>query len=305
MSLLPDEKLAEQEAVRGEVLDQEVSGVPATTKGPSAPVPGPAVVARESMQLVNELRTVVVSATRPAHWLCWGEGRVVPDGPECLRLRAVLGIRFEITQPPTRHDYKDEDGQYFEATCLGRAAFVRKDGSEAFSVPAFGVASNRHPFFAKAHGKWKDPKEINSANIMRMAWTECLKDGVRGLLALVLDRNELEGITGKAPGKDPGGDIAARGPKDHAAEDTEELKKKRTAIFKTIVLLSGKDAALAKAFLVDLTTFTATGGERVKGKESVAHLTAKQVERLYDKRDTELSAARYADFLDRWNASHA
>ncbi|MBA7561107.1 hypothetical protein ES708_02742 [subsurface metagenome] len=56
---------------------------------------------------------------------------------------------------------------------------------------------------------------------------------------------------------------------------------------------------------MDLTTFTATGGERVKGKESVAHLTAKQVERLYDKRDTELSAARYADFLDRWNASHA
>jgi len=299
--MFTDETLAQQEASDPNIIDVEAPCLPAKPQ-PALP---PAEKARAQIQMVQDLRTVIVAHTRKNHWLRFSDKRVVPDGSECRRLLMLLGIRFHAVEP-RREDHKDADGEYYTYACIGTAAFLRTDGNAVFEVPAYGIATSRHPFFAKAHGSYRALKDINPANVARMAWTECMKDGVRTLLGLVLDSGELEGIVGEMPGgTDVSGAVSGEGrakPKDHTAADTPELRNKRDYIFNTVKQLAGSPE-LARAFLADLTTFTSAKGERVRGKENVGQLTAKQVERLYDRRDTDLSPARYADFLDRWNAA--
>jgi len=295
--LFSDEQLAAQEAANGKVLDIE------TVKRQPLPVQSPAQMATRQIQMVQDLRKVVIAQTRPNHWVQWSEDKVVPDGSECLRLRTMLGIRFVITDGPTRSDHKDEDGQYYEAVCHGEASFVNSEHEPVFTVPAFGVASSRHPFFAKKDGKWRPPRDVNSANILRMSWTECLKDGVRGLLALVIDADELEGITGKRAGQDAG---KHRQPKNHSQGDDEDVAKQRAAIKQRILELTGGVQSAAKAFLMDLTTFTdKETGKVVKGVALTEELSEKRVAWLYRDRDKVLTMDRYNDFVQRKAASNA
>ena len=142
-----------------------------------------------------------------------------------------------------------------------------------------------------------------------MAWTDCFSKIVRGLLALKLDPNELEGITGQTPA-DLSGNFAGqskkssrapdkRGSKDHASKDTPDVAEHRAYIRKAILELCDNQAAQAQTFLEYLTTFKARDGDWVKGKRAIMELTAKQVERLYERRDQELTSNKYAEFFAR------
>jgi len=296
--LLSEEQAAEVEITNGAALECEAPDPAAKAVMKRPDYGSPAQVAREQIQMVQDLRAVIVANTRPNHWIRWSDERVVPDGPECLRLRTNLGIRFAVTNGPTRTDHQDADGPYYVVTVLGRAAFVRRDGNERFAVPCLGICSNRHPFFARAHGKDKRPTDINPANIYKMAWTECIKDGVRALIALVLDADELPGIQGRAP-KDAGAAVAAD--RDRTGEDTPETRDLRMKIKQAIIDLAGGKAADAIGFLVDLTTFKGDNGI-VQGKKSVGQLTAKQVQNLWNRREKDLTEKRFSEFLERRKA---
>jgi len=200
-------------------------------------------------------------------------------------MRTVLGITVTITQPQ-RYDYDDEDGKYYVYACTGRAELAPLP-----PVEGYGAASSRTAFFAKSHGEYLSPRDVNPAFIAKMAWTDCHSKLIQSILALKVDPDELKGITGETPR-----DNAPKGERNQSAGDNEEQVNKRAAVRAMILELAGGKAAAASAFLAFMTTFKAKDGKWVAGKKTTDGLTQKQVERLYDRRDQDLTPAAFAKF---------
>jgi len=246
--------------------------------------------AQDMIQYFGGLRQLVIANARKGHWIRFGD-RVRPDRSECLRLRTLLNIGMEIT-PPERFDYEDENGKYYEYRCTGQATLG------PMTMPCFGAASSRTKFFNKAHGKYVDSREINPSFIAKMAWFDCLKKGVSGLLALDVDPNELQGITGEQVD-----DQARRF--DHSKSDDQEQGGEREFIRTAIMELTGHDNGQASAFLEWLTTFKANDGRHVRGKKTIKALTQKQVANLHKRRNKDLTQAKYAEFAKAQEAVNA
>jgi len=314
--MFTDETLAQQEASDPDIVDAE-SSVPVAEKTKElAPPPrfDVAVFLKQTTDLLTfrqAVQTFVVKTTDWADWNNFG-GQLEPGVRAAWDIIQKFGIRCVPSGMPVRHDHKDSDGDSFEVECAGTVEVG------PFRAPCYGCASSRDPFFSMRHKERRSPYQINPAKVAKKAWSKCWQNGVINLFGLRMKENELRALLGSFPqdllklfgspsARDEGGGMEKSGeprpqPKDHTAADTPELRKKRDYIFNTVKHLAGSPE-LARAFLADLTTFTSAKGERVRGKENVGQLTAKQVERLYDRRDTDLSPARYADFLDRWNAA--
>jgi len=248
--------------------------------------------AQDTMQFFDGLRTLVVSRARPNHWIRFGD-RIRPDGSECVRLRTLLNIEMDIT-PPERSDHEDERGKYYEYHCTGRATLG------PMSIPCFGAASSRTKFFSKKGGEYVDAREINPSFIAKMAWTDCLKQGVRGLLALDINPDELKGITGQSVR-----DQTDKFQRDHSKNDDEEQGGERAFIRTSILELAGQQEGQASAFLEWTTTFTAKDGKHVRGKKTTKTLTQKQVAFLYKNRNKDLTQAKYAEFTKAQEAVNA
>lgn len=235
----------------------------------------------------TSMRTLIAGTVRENHWVRFGD-KVRPDGSECKRLRARLGVRMELT-PPERFDYTDEAGTYYVYVCSGQASHG------PVSVPCYGAASSRTKFFSRAHGKARPIDQIDPAFIATMAWGEAFKNGVRTLFGLDLDPDEIKGISGRVI-EDKAGDMN----KDKTGGDSADDTTKRREIGEMILMLAGNDKALASAYLESLTTFKPKGEARlVPGKKSVAHLTQRQVQNLHKHRDKDLSQTKF----DAWLAA--
>ena len=259
------------------------------------------------IQFQREIRSLVIANARPSHWKRFGT-RVRPDGAECLRLRSLLGVGVEIT-PPTRTDYTDADGEYYVYACSGRVWFGPED-HPVILVPCYGSASSRTPFFAKDREGWKSVREINPSFIAKMAWSECLKNGIVLMFGLDLEPGELEALAGgasdtpQAPAATPS-DTAApfAGGKDHAAQDDPETSAMRQEVAAKIWELAKGNKEIAEDWLEDLTTFKGDKG-LVRGKRSARQLTAKQVANLHKRKDSILTAKALEAFIARTTVGH-
>lgn len=245
--------------------------------------------AQDIIQYFGGLRQLVIANARKGHWIRFGD-RIRPDRSECLRLRTLLNIGMEIT-PPERYEYEDENGKYYEYRCTGQATLG------PMKMPCFGAASSRTKFFNKSHGEYVDSREINPSFIAKMAWFDCLKKGVSGLLALDVDPNELEGITGEQV------DDRAR-QFDHSKSDDQEQGGEREFIRTAILDLAGQNNGQASAYLEWLTTFKASDGKHVRGKKTINGLTQKQVANLHRRRNQDLTQAKFAEFVKAQQATN-
>ena len=241
--------------------------------------------AQAQIEFMADLRKLIIANSRHTHWQRFGD-RIVPDGPECHRLRTLLAISVTITEPK-RQDYEDEDGKYYIYSCMGRAELAGLP-----PVEAYGAASSRTQFFARSHGEYVKSKDINPAFIAKMAWTDCHSKCIQGLLALKVDPDELQGITGQQ--------VENRAPeRSRAAADTPDQAEHRGLIRAMILELTGENKAEASGFLEYLTTFQAKDGKWVRGKKTTDALTQPQVENLYKRKDLLLTSAKLREFRER------
>lgn len=235
------------------------------------------------------MRKMIATNVRQSHWVRFGD-KIRPDGSECLRLRMLFGVDIGIDDM-RRDDYEDDGGKYYVYHTSGKASLG------PITVPCFGSASSRTKFFAKAHGEYVDPRDINPSFISKMAWMDCFKNGIRILFGLDLDPEEIQNISGR--------DVADRSkdftPKDNTKDDDQDTSEQRAMVRTFILELSGGNKADASFFLEALTTFTTKDGKAVKGKKTVDALTAKQVANLYNRRDKDLSQARYHQIMSARN----
>lgn len=264
--------------------------------------------AQKLIEFNGGLRKLIVANMRKGHWVRFGN-RIRPDVSECIRLRTLLGINLEISEP-VRREYTDAAGTYYEYTCTGKATLGPME------VPGFGASDSRTKFFARKDGKLRPVDEVNSSFIAKMCWTDCIKKLVGGLLALDLDPGELVGITGEnvadaaagfKGGKTPPPAQAGSAPNatgtptmpqnQQRTPDSAETGGKRQEVRNAILTLTGNNPALAGDFLDYLTSFVTKDGKAVKGKKKIDWLTEKQVHLLYDRRAEKLSAANYQQFL--------
>jgi len=238
--------------------------------------------AQAEIEFWQNLRKIVIVNSRPNHWIRFGD-RVRPDGSECLRLQTLLNIEIDIT-PPERSDHEDEGGKYYIYACHGTATLgpIRRQ--------CYGSASSRTAFFARSHGDYVDVRQINPIFIAKMAWMDALKKGVVATLALDVDPDELEGITGRQA------EDATRKFTDRSAADDPEQADQRGFIRDAILELAGGDENQASGFLAYITTFKAKDGKWVKGKTTTKALTQKQVGYIFKQRDRELTNSKYAEF---------
>ena len=290
MSQIPDHHSAESQEpdfIEAEVVEPSPSTALAKIETDLATLQAHTQAQMQASQVMVEFQTnmrkMVYNNRRENHWIRFGD-KIRPDGSECLRIRMLLGVDININ-PVQRDDYEDDGGKYYVYHTTGEAAFG------PITVPCFGCASSRTKFFARSHGEYVDPRDINPSFIAKMAWMDAFKSGIRILFGLDIDPDELGDIKGKSMS-----DRASKfkpTPKDHSKSDTPELAEQRAYIRSSIIELSGGDNNKARFFLDALTTFTTSDGKLVKGKTQPAKLTAKQVANLYRWRDKSLTPEKY------------
>lgn len=98
-------------------------------------------------------------------------------GAAAERIARDLGIQeMNRTKPVKVMDEKHPGHYTYE--CEGDFSFRGRQ------VHAIGRASTLNPFYSKAGGVMKKPEEIREEYIVRDAWRDCTKQGIKGLFGL-------------------------------------------------------------------------------------------------------------------------
>lgn len=109
------------------------------------------------------------------------------------KMRAAFGItaKNQTCKEVTREDEKGKYTQFVYEAVFSWAA------SPFDEFPAIGTCDTRDPFFSKAKGRTRSIDEIDLGHVQKAAWTNCCNNGIKSLLGLELDWEELKkyGIT--------------------------------------------------------------------------------------------------------------
>jgi hypothetical protein len=100
-------------------------------------------------------------------------------GPAAERIAFFLGFSETNRSKPEKHmfDQSKHPGHYYYE-CEGDFTFRGR------TVHAIGNASTRNPFYSREYGKDKNPSNIPEEYIMREAWRDCAKQGIKGWFGL-------------------------------------------------------------------------------------------------------------------------
>lgn len=230
-------------------------------------------------RFMSALRTLMIHVTYPSDWHIDG-GKACLSAPGAERIaQAVGGFSWEQEGDPVRSNLESADGYMWTYTMS-----VRWWGRIAH---AQGHASTRDKFLGKKGGEFRDPADINEADIKRWARHVAIGEGIKQLLGLRgLPEGELPDF--KDSGK-PGSFDRAK-PKGNASDDNR-MRKQITDML--LALCDGdKDAAVAA--LQNTTEFTVAEGKDtgkvVPGVSKTSSLSGKRLKFVFDKVSQEHSS---------------
>ena len=98
-------------------------------------------------------------------------------GAAAERIARDLGIQESNRTQPEKTMNEKYPGHY-DYRCEGDFTFRGR------TVHAIGIASTRNPFHSRAYGQDKKPEDIREEYILREAWRDCTKQGIKGLFGL-------------------------------------------------------------------------------------------------------------------------
>lgn len=100
------------------------------------------------------------------------------SGAAAERIARDLGINESNRTKPVKKMHGDKTPGHYYYECEGDFSFRNR------TVHAVGMASTLNPFYSKAYGKDIEPEKIREEYIMREAWRDCTKQGIKMWLGL-------------------------------------------------------------------------------------------------------------------------
>jgi len=130
-------------------------------------------------QILGQVLPIALASTAPHDWVdMGGNPHCCEDGVNKIRFRFAISVSDTRTEVIMR---EDERGQY--AIYTTRAKFSLPGSIEVFE--AIGKASARAPWYAKGKGStWRKQSEIREDNMLIHSYTNCLHNGVMGVLGI-------------------------------------------------------------------------------------------------------------------------
>lgn len=228
--------------------------------------------AEKRINAVNKIKVMALKVTNNHDWMNQqGKPYLQVSGAE--KVARLFGISWRLDEPLR----EDEEGGHFIYTYKGHFSMGN------VSIEAIGTRSSKDGFFKRyekdANGKKTDielpASEIDKSDVKKAAFTNCLGNGITRLLGFRnLSWEELE----KA-----GINVTRKVEYKQSAESSES-KDLRQEIRKMVLEMNDGNQDKAKIALQEITSYVPKGKteeERIKGKQTVAELTDKQLPVVY------------------------
>jgi len=133
---------------------------------------------------LNSIMNFIIKRTYAGDWVSHDkkdtpveERTVNMVGAAAERIARDLGIQ-ELNRTPTIKIMDEKHSGHYQYRCEADFSFRGR------TVHAMGIASTLNPFHSKAYGEMKKPEDIREEYVMREAWRDCTKQGVKGLFGL-------------------------------------------------------------------------------------------------------------------------
>lgn len=226
-------------------------------------------------QIRDLIQTVCVRCTYESDWTVIGSGtkaRACLGSAGACRIAAVIGdIRIEERRPAEKITFSDRHGEGYIWTYYVRGRWGAR------VMDAEGSYSSRDKFLGKDGDNFRDPADINEADIRRaarhIATGEVIKEliGLRAIPPDVLSRagHKLDDVATVTHADSGEGQLSDR--------------DKRREICDACLKIAGGDQAKAREVLVEMTQFTGRDGKTVRGVSSTDALKGKRLEVTWEK----------------------
>jgi len=129
--------------------------------------------AEKRLEAVQKIKLLAMKITNENDWIDEG-GRPYLQVSGAEKIARLFGISWRVTEPEIEYG---EDGHYI----------VRFKGEFLMgnvSIEAIGMRSSRDPFFSKKYGKPVPPEQIDKADVIKSAYTNCIGNGITRLLGI-------------------------------------------------------------------------------------------------------------------------
>ncbi len=229
-------------------------------------------------RFMSALRTLMIHVTYPSDWHIEG-GKACLSAPGAERIaQAVGGFSWAQEGDPLRSNLESADGYMWTYTM--NVTWRMSGTQRARTVHAQGHASTRDKFLGKKGGEFRDPADINEADIKRWARHVAIGEGIKQLLGLRgLPESELPDFAG---GRKPKSVDRVK-PQGNATDDN--LMRRQITDMLLALCDGDKDAAVAA--LENTTKFTVTSGKDegkvVAGITKTSSLSGKRLKFIFEK----------------------
>lgn len=232
-------------------------------------------------RFMSALRTLMIHVTYPSDWhIQGGKACLAAAGAERIA-QAVGGFSWEQEGDPLRSNLESADGYMWTYTMVvtwrGRTAHAQ------------GHASTRDKFLGKKGGEFRNPADINEADMKRWARHVAIGEGIKQLLGLRgLPEGELPDFAG---GRKPATVERAK-QQDNAANDNRMRKQ----ITEMLLALCDGDKDAAVAALENTTKFEVKSGDDkgklVPGITKTSSLSGERLKFIFEKVSKEYGSTR-------------
>lgn len=226
--------------------------------------------AQYAPRVVDAMRKILVAVAYPGDWSDH-------DGSACLssagseRYLAHFPVRF-TNWTREKVEWTDEEGPAYRWIYRALASWKGRQ------VMCEGRYSTRSPFLGKAHGEFRDLKDIDEGDIMAAAQHICQGAGIKTLLGLRgIPTDELIRL-----GVDEGKIERVDRSKGSKGGATGDEKVQQAEVRTMLMAMADQDEKKAKDILEELTAFE-KDGKNVPGLRTVAKLKGRRLEVTLDK----------------------
>jgi hypothetical protein len=253
------------------VFDAETAPVLAREEITAPALAGDSIIAiaqgaERRIEAVKKIRSLALRVTGANDWVDQdGKPYLQVSGAE--KVARLFGISWRVGEPEQR---VEDDGHF-------RYVYKGEFMMSGVSIEAIGTRSSKDPFFGRRHGEDVPPEQVDKANVMKSAYTNCIGNGITRLLGLrnmTWDDLRASGVEQKAAG---------RVERKSAAPATEDDKKLQAELWDMLMDQAEGNKTAAKNALAQVTAFTGRDGTQVSGVTDVSHLKGTRLQIAHNK----------------------
>lgn len=221
--------------------------------------------AEKRIEAVKKIKSLALRVVGNQDWVDEnGKPYLQVSGAE--KIARLFGINWRVGDSTLEFE---NDGHF-------RYIFKGEFTMGSVSIEAIGTRSSKDPFFSRASGQDIPADQIDKADVMKGAYTNCIGNGITRLLGIRNLSWEELGTAGFT--KEKAGRVEFK----TKAEATPEETTKITQIWDWLLTLAEGNETVARTYLADVTKFS-SGGKDIPGVTDHTKLRGQRLNIAYGK----------------------